>query len=51
MNDTDTLDGEYRTGQIKLHDSAAFEGMRKAGRLAVHFPEKTRRLMKALWKT
>ena len=31
---TDTLDGEYRTGQIKLHDAAGFEGMRKAGRLA-----------------
>ncbi len=31
---TDILDGEYRTGQIKLHDAAAFEGMRKAGRLA-----------------
>ena len=30
----DILDGEYRTGQIKLHDAAAFEGMRKAGRLA-----------------
>src|SRR5690349_2864640 len=31
---TETLDGEYRTGQIKLHDAAGFEGMRKAGRLA-----------------
>src|SRR5215207_7272946 len=31
---TDTLDGEYRTGQIKLHDAAGFDGMRKAGRLA-----------------
>jgi len=31
---TDTLDGEHRTGQIKLHDAAGFEGMRKAGRLA-----------------
>ena len=31
---TDILDGEYRTGQIKLHDAAGFEGMRKAGRLA-----------------
>jgi methionyl aminopeptidase len=31
---TDVLDGEYRTGQIKLHDKGGFEGMRKAGRLA-----------------
>jgi methionyl aminopeptidase len=31
---TDILDGEYRTGQIKLHGPADFEGMRRAGRLA-----------------
>ena len=31
---TEILDADYRTGQIKLHDEAAFEGMRKAGRLA-----------------
>ena len=31
---TDTLDGEYRTGQIKLHGPDDFEGMRRAGRLA-----------------
>ena len=31
---TDILDAEYRTGQIKLHDAAGFEGMRKAGLLA-----------------
>jgi methionyl aminopeptidase len=31
---TDILDSDYRTGQIKLHDAAGFEGMRKAGRLA-----------------
>jgi methionyl aminopeptidase len=31
---TDILDGEYRTGQIKLHDAQGFESMRKAGRLA-----------------
>jgi len=31
---TDILDGEYRTGQIKLHDASGFEGMRRAGRLA-----------------
>jgi len=30
---TDTLDAEHRTGQIKLHDAAGFEGMRAAGRL------------------
>ncbi len=31
---TDILDADYRTGEIKLHDAAALEGMRKAGRLA-----------------
>jgi methionine aminopeptidase len=31
---TDILDADYKTGEIKLHDAAAFEGMRKAGRLA-----------------
>ena len=30
----DILDAEHRTGQIKLHGPADFEGMRKAGRLA-----------------
>jgi methionyl aminopeptidase len=29
----DTLDADYRTGQIKLHTPEDFEGMRKAGRL------------------
>jgi methionyl aminopeptidase len=31
---TDILDAEHRTGQIKIHGPEAFEGMRKAGRLA-----------------
>jgi len=31
---TEILDGEVRTGQIKLHDAEGFEGMRRAGRLA-----------------
>jgi methionyl aminopeptidase len=31
---TDVLDTEHRTGQIKIHEADAFEGMRKAGRLA-----------------
>jgi methionyl aminopeptidase len=34
MSTTDILEAEYRTGQIKIHDAEAFEGMRKAGRLA-----------------
>src|SRR5947199_4616532 len=37
MTDTSTLgqiDGDYRTGQIKLHSADDFEGMRRAGRLA-----------------
>jgi methionyl aminopeptidase len=29
----DTLEADYRTGQIKLHTAEDFEGMRKAGRL------------------
>ena len=31
---TDILDAEYRTGQIKVHTAADFEGMRAAGKLA-----------------
>ncbi len=31
---TDLLDGEYRTGQIKVHTAADFDGMRVAGLLA-----------------
>jgi methionyl aminopeptidase len=31
---TDILDTDHRTGQIKIHDAAGFEGMRAAGRLA-----------------
>jgi methionyl aminopeptidase len=31
---TDILDAEYRTGQIKVHSAADFEGMRVAGKLA-----------------
>jgi methionyl aminopeptidase len=31
---TDQLEAESRTGQIKLHTSEGFEGMRRAGRLA-----------------
>src|ERR1700712_3586958 len=34
MSSTDILDGEYRTGQIKIHGAADFEGMRVAGKLA-----------------
>jgi len=34
MSATDILDAEHRTGRIKLHGPADFEGMRKAGRLA-----------------
>ncbi|MFC3069355.1 type I methionyl aminopeptidase [Phenylobacterium soli] len=34
MSSTDILDAEHRTGQIKIHGPADFEGMRKAGKLA-----------------
>jgi methionyl aminopeptidase len=34
MSSTDILDGEYRTGQIKVHTAEDFEGMRRAGKLA-----------------
>ena len=34
MTTTDLLDADFRTGQIKLHKSEDFEGMRRAGRLA-----------------
>jgi methionyl aminopeptidase len=34
MSDSDLLDLEHRTGQIKIHSAADFEGMRRAGRLA-----------------
>jgi methionyl aminopeptidase len=34
MSSTDILDAEYRTGQIKIHSAADFEGMRRAGKLA-----------------
>jgi methionyl aminopeptidase len=34
MSSTDILDADYRTGQIKIHTAADFEGMRKAGKLA-----------------
>lgn len=34
MSSTDILDAEYRTGQIKIHTPADFEGMRRAGKLA-----------------
>jgi len=34
MSSTDILDGEYRTGQIKIHSKDDFEGMRRAGKLA-----------------
>ena len=30
----DVFEAEYRTGEIKLHSPADFEGMRRAGRLA-----------------
>ena len=33
MNQSDVLD-DNRTGHIKIHDAAAFEGMRRAGQLA-----------------
>lgn len=31
---TETLDADFRTGKIKLHDAAGFEGMR-AGKSVV----------------
>ncbi|HEY8571517.1 type I methionyl aminopeptidase [Phenylobacterium sp.] len=34
MSQTDVLESEYRTGQIKIHTAEDFEGMRRAGRLA-----------------
>jgi len=34
MNEPDVLEIPTRTSQIKVHDSEAFEGMRRAGRLA-----------------
>jgi methionyl aminopeptidase len=34
MSSTDILDAEYRTGEIKIHKAEAFEGMRRAGKLA-----------------
>jgi len=34
MTTPDVLEAESRTGHIKLHDAAAFEGMRAAGKLA-----------------
>jgi len=34
MSNPDILEAEYRTGQIKIHGAADFEGMRKAGKLA-----------------
>jgi methionyl aminopeptidase len=34
MPDNDTLDADFRTGQIKIHTAEDFEGMRVAGRLA-----------------
>src|SRR6201990_2524229 len=34
MSNPDILDGEFRTGQIKIHTAADFEGMRAAGKLA-----------------
>jgi len=34
MSDSDVLDTPTRTFQIKVHDSEAFEGMRRAGKLA-----------------
>jgi methionyl aminopeptidase len=34
MSNSDVVDGDYRTGQIKIHDADAVEGMRAAGRLA-----------------
>jgi methionyl aminopeptidase len=33
MASTDTLESDYRTGEIKIHSAADFEGMRKAGNL------------------
>jgi methionyl aminopeptidase len=34
LSSTDILDAEYRTGQIKVHTPADFDGMRRAGKLA-----------------
>ena len=34
MNQSDTVEFPHKTGHIRLHDEAGFEGMRKAGRLA-----------------
>ena len=34
LTDSDILDAEYRTGQIKIHSKEDFEGMRRAGKLA-----------------
>ena len=34
MSSTDILDADYRTGQVKIHGAADFEGMRVAGKLA-----------------
>ena len=34
MSSTDILDAEYRTGEIKIHSPADFDGMRRAGKLA-----------------
>jgi methionyl aminopeptidase len=34
MPDNDTLDADFRTGQIKIHTAEDFEGMRAAGKLA-----------------
>ncbi len=34
MANTDILDADFRTGQIKIHTPADFEGMRVAGKLA-----------------
>ncbi len=34
MTNTDILDADYRTGQIKIHTAEDFEGMRRAGKLA-----------------
>ena len=34
MSSTDLIDAEYRTGQIKVHTAADFDGMRVAGKLA-----------------
>jgi methionyl aminopeptidase len=34
LSSNDILDAEYRTGQIKIHMPADFDGMRRAGKLA-----------------